>query len=165
MAAQYFGTMQIDVDFTELIPKGNMQTGQKNAILVFHSLDQLAFKDEALALMTMNNSFTFYNSWLVDGAAYVQTCYYELRKFKLGPISKLENDLEKDTEDLKLPPGFTVNGQEFAETDKKIQEIWNGLWSEIRIFMGIIWYVVDKEITRNHEAAYISGWVEPNFSL
>ncbi|MCG8621179.1 MAG: hypothetical protein MJE68_04120 [Proteobacteria bacterium] len=165
MAARYFGTMQIDVDFTELIPKGNMQTGQKNAILVFHSLDQLAFKDEALALMTMNNSFTFYNSWLVDGAAYVQTCYYELRKFKLGPISKLENDLEKDTEDLKLPPGFTVNGQEFAETDKKIQETWNGLRSEIRIFMGIIWYVVDKEIARNHEAAYISGWVEPNFSL
>ena len=49
------------------------QLEHEKAILVFHSLDQLAFKDEALALMTMNNSFTFYNSWLVDGAAYVQT--------------------------------------------------------------------------------------------
>ena len=49
------------------------QLEYEKAILVFHSLDQLAFKDEALALMTTNNSFTFYKSWLVDGAAYVQT--------------------------------------------------------------------------------------------
>ena len=67
--------------------KGN-QSEHEKAILVFHSLDQLAFKDKALALLTTNNSFTFYSSWTVDGAAYIQTCYHELKKFKLGPISK-----------------------------------------------------------------------------
>ena len=57
------------------------QSEHEKAILVFHSLDQLAFKDEALALLTMNNSFTFYRSWLVNRANYVQTSYHELRKF------------------------------------------------------------------------------------
>ena len=38
------------------------QAQHEKVILVFHSLDQLAFKDKALALLTMSNSFTFYNS-------------------------------------------------------------------------------------------------------
>ena len=49
------------------------QSEHEKAILVFHSLDHLAFKDEALALLTMNNSFTFYTSCIVDGAGYIQT--------------------------------------------------------------------------------------------
>ena len=78
----------------------------KKAILVFHSLDQLAFKDEALALLTTNNSFTFYRSWLVNEANYVQTSYHELRKFKLGPISQINVDLDKDAEHLKYHLDF-----------------------------------------------------------
>ena len=42
------------------------QSEHEKAILVFHSLDQLAFKDKALAFLTMNNSLTFYSSWTVD---------------------------------------------------------------------------------------------------
>ena len=76
----------------------------KKAILVFHSLDQLAFKDEGLALLTMNNSFTFYSSWIVDGAGYIKTTYHELRKFKLGPVSKLDVDPGAEQEHLQAPP-------------------------------------------------------------
>ena len=82
----------------------------EEAILVFHSLDQLAFKDKALALLTTSDSFTFYSSWIVDGAAYIQTYYHELRKFRIGPITKLDEDEDKDAEHLKLPPTFAMHG-------------------------------------------------------
>ena len=71
------------------------QSEHEKAILVFHSLDQLKFKDEALALLTMNNLFTFYTSWLVDVAVYIQTTYHELKKFKLGPVLNINIDLGK----------------------------------------------------------------------
>ena len=76
------------------------ETQHEKAILVFHSLDQLAFKDKALALLTTSNSFTFYSSWIVDGAAYIETCYHELRKFKIGPITKIDKDKDKNEEHL-----------------------------------------------------------------
>ena len=100
------------------------QAQHEKAILVFHSLDQLAFKDKALALLTTSNSFTFHNSWIVNGAAYIQTCYHELRKFKLGPITKLDKEEDKNAEHLKLPPTFGINGNaNFEETDKSILKI------------------------------------------
>ena len=93
------------------------QSEHEKAVLVFHSLDQLAFKDEALALLTTNNSFTFYTSWIVDGAGYIQMTYHELKKFKLGPVSKKDVDLGANQEDLNAPPSFAVNGHAFKETD------------------------------------------------
>ena len=104
------------------------QAQHEKAILVFHSLDQLAFKDKALALLTMSDSFTFYNSWIVDGAAYIQTCYHDLRKFKLGPITKLDKDEDKNAEHLKLPLTFAMNGNaNFEETDENVLKIWGKL--------------------------------------
>ena len=143
---------------------------------LFHSLDQLAFKDEALALLTMNNSFTFYRSWLVNGANYVQTSYHELRKFKLGPISKINVDLDKDAEHLKIPPRFSIKGDgtEFVETDTDILEVWKKLRSEVRQFMHTILYAIDiisecvstmeiGKISQRRETAYTSGWGELTF--
>ena len=101
------------------------QSQHEKAILVFYSLDQLALKDKALALLTTSNSFTFYSSWIVDGAAYIQTCYHELRKFKIGPITKLDEDEDKNAEHLKLPPTFAINGNaNFEETDGKVLKVW-----------------------------------------
>ena len=152
------------------------QSQHEKAILVFHSLDQLAFKDKALALLTTSDSFTFYNSWIVNGAAYIQTCYNELRKFKLGPITKLDKDEDKNAEHLKLPPTFGINGNaNFEETDENILKIWGKLWSEMRGFIGVMFRAVDiicealsemdiNAISQNHNAAYNSGWVEPNFT-
>ena len=119
------------------------QAEHEKAILVFHSLDQLAFKDEALALLTTNNSFTFYSSWIVDGAGYIQTTYHELRKFKLGPVSKLEVDPGAEQEHLQAPPSFTVNGNALTETDATVLEVWKNLQSEIREFMTTILDAID----------------------
>ena len=99
------------------------QVDHEKAILVFHSLDQLAFKDEALALLTMNNSYTFYSSWIVDGAGYIQTTYHELRKFKLGPVSKLDVGPGAKQEHLQAPPSFTVNENAFTETDATVLKV------------------------------------------
>ena len=120
--------------------------------------------------------FTFYNSWIVDGAAYIQTCYHELRKFKLGPITKLDKDKDKNTEHLKLPPTFGMNGNaNFEETDENVLEIWGKLQSEMRGFIGVMLTAVDiickvlsemdiNAISQNRDTAYNSGWVEPYFT-
>ena len=146
------------------------QSKHEKAILIFHSLDQLAFKDKALALLTMNNLFTFYNSWIVDGAVYIQPCYHELRKFKLGPITKLDEEDDKNAEHLQLPPTFAINGNvNYVETDTNVLKVWGNLWSEIRGFIGVLFRAVDiicealcdmdiNAIAENHNTAYTSGW-------
>ena len=147
------------------------QSEHEKAILVFHSLDQLAFKDEALALLTMNNLLTFYTSWIVDGAGYIQMTYHELKKFKLGPVSKKDVDPGANQEHLKAPPSFAVNGYPFKETDTTVLEVWKKLWSEVREFMRIILYAVDilynavsamdiHTVGQKWRAAYDSGWRE-----
>ena len=152
------------------------QSEHEKAILVFHSLDQLAFKDKALALLTTNNLFTFYSSWTVDGAACIQTCYHELKKFKLGPISKLDVDDDKDAEHLQTPPLFAINGNaDFVENDKDVLKVWGELRSEVREFIGILMHAVDilceavcvmeiETVAENRNTSYTSGWVEPNFT-
>ena len=146
------------------------------AVLILHSLDQLAFKDKALCLLTTNNTFTFYSSWFVHGANYIQTCYHELRKFKLEPIAKLDVDLDKDAGHLPIPPRFSITGlgQEFIETNTDILDAWTNLRSEVRQFMSTILYAVDiiaegvsdmniEEVAKKRQTAYKSGWGEPNF--
>ena len=152
------------------------QAQHEKAILVFHSLDQLAFKDKALALLTTSDPFTFYTSWIVNGALYIQTCYHELRKFKLGPITKFDKDEDKNAEHLKLPLTFSMNGNaNFEETDENVLKIWGKLQSEMRGFIGVMFTVVDiicealsemdiNAISQNCNAAYNSGLVEPNFT-
>ena len=152
------------------------KTQHEEAILVFHSLDQLAFKDKALALLTTSDLFTFYSSWIVNGAAYIQTCYHELRKFKIGPITKIDEDKDKNAEHLQLPPTFAINGNaDFEETDENVLKVWGNLQSEIRGFIGVMFRAVDimceaisemdiNAISENHHAAYNSGWEEPKFT-
>ena len=152
------------------------ETQHEKAILVFHSLDQLAFKDKALALLTTSDSFMFYSSWIVNGAAYIQTCYHELRKFKIGPITKIDKDEDKNAEHLQLPPTFAINGNaDFEETDENVLKVWGNLRSEIRGFIGVMFRAVDmmceaisemdiNAISENRHTAYNSGWEELKFT-
>ena len=121
----------------------------------------------------MNNLFTFYTSWIVDGAGYIQTTYHELKKFKLGPVSKINVDPGENEKYLKKPPTFAVDGFPFEEIDTTILKVWKKLWSEVREFMGIILYAVDilcnavssmniVQIGQKCRDAYNSGWGEPN---
>ena len=80
----------------------------------------------------------------MDGAAYIQTCYHELKKFKLGLISKLDIDVDKDAEHLQVPPWFAINGDAiFVEHDKNVLKVWGNLQSEVREFIGILMHAVD----------------------
>ena len=111
----------------------------------------------------------------MDGAGYIQTTYHELRKFKLGPVSKLDVDLGAEQEHLQAPPSFTVNGNAFTETDATVLEVWKNLRSEIREFMTTILDAIDilcdsvsamkvDTVCKKHRAAYKSGWKEPYFT-
>ena len=65
-----------------------------SAILVLHSLDQLAMKDSALALLTTNFGFTYYKSTLVNGESKtVHTVYQESERINLGPVADLSTDM------------------------------------------------------------------------
>ena len=112
----------------------------------------------------------------MDGAAYIQTCYHELRKFKLGPTTKLDEDDDKDAEHLQLPPTFAINGNaNYVETDANILKVWGNLQSEIRGFIGVLFRAVDitcealcdmdiNAIAENHNTSYTSGWGELTFT-
>ena len=101
---------------------------------------------------------------------------HELRKFKIGPITKLDEDKDKNAEHLKLPLTFAINGNANSEeTNENILKVWGKLRSEIRGFIGVMFTAVDiicealsdmdiNVISQNHHAAYNSGWGEPNFT-
>ena len=59
----------------------------------------------------------------MDAAGYIQTTYHELKKFKLGPESKIDVDPGAKQEHLKEPPSLTVNGNAFTETGATILEV------------------------------------------
>ena len=111
----------------------------------------------------------------MDGAGYIQTTCHELKKFKLGPVSKLDVDPGAKQEHLQPPPSFAVNGNAFTETDATVLKLWKNLWSEIREFMTIILDAIDilcdavsamhvDTVCRKCRGAYESGWKEPNFT-
>ena len=75
------------------------------AILVLHSLDQLAMKDSALALLTTNFGFTYYKSTLMNGESKtVRTVYQESERFDLGPVAELATDSGTGQDALGSPP-------------------------------------------------------------
>ena len=75
--------------------KGSAADDEKG-VLVLHSLEQLALKESALAMLTTNDCFTFYRSKLVRGSKTVQTKYDESNKFDLGPITDIGTDTGSD---------------------------------------------------------------------
>ena len=61
-------------------------TEDEKCVLVLHTLDQLALKNSALGVLTTNNTFAFYKSWLEPATHMVKTEYDESWKFSLGPV-------------------------------------------------------------------------------
>ena len=103
----------------------------EKAVLVLHSLEQLALKESALAMLMTNNCFTFYRSKLVHGSKTVQTKYDESNKFDLGPITDIETDTGSDLEELEKPPTFDAGTEAMCrvviEEDKDVLECWGNL--------------------------------------
>ena len=107
--------------------KGSAAEDEK-AVLVFHSLEQLALKQRALAMLTTNNSFTFYKSKLVHETNTVQTKYDESNKFDLGPISDTQTDDGSALEELQKPPSFDAGADAMCrvviENNRDILKCW-----------------------------------------
>ena len=77
--------------------KGTASDDEKG-VLVLHTLDQLAPKDTALAVLMTNNSFAFYKSQLEPDTKMVRTEYDESGKFDLGPVYDIKKDYGCDLE-------------------------------------------------------------------
>ena len=110
--------------------KGSAADDEK-AVLVLHSLEQLALKESALAMLTTNNCFTFYRSKLVHGSKTVQTKYDESNKFDLGPITDIGTDTGSYLEELDKPPTFDAGSDAMCrvviEEDKDVLKCWGNL--------------------------------------
>ena len=159
--------------------KGNASEDEKG-VLVLHTLDQLALKDTALAVLTTNNGFAFYKSWLEPETKLVKTEFDESGKFSLGPVYDIQTDYGCNLPAWLTPPSFDTGSPEatavFSEENDVIVKAWQGLRSELRQFLHALIYSIDiltlqitlmkpEEVAQKRVAAYKNdGWDEPRFN-
>ena len=154
-------------------------TEDEKCVLVLHTLDQLALKDTALGVLTTNNTFAFYKSWLEPATHMVKTEYDESSKFSLGPVYDITTDPGTNVEQWKTPPSFDTVGDAacsvYSEECDIIVDAWQNLRSELRQFLSALIYSIDvltlqislmqvEEVAQKRVAAYKSGWEEPRFN-
>ena len=115
--------------------KGSAAEHEK-AVLILHSLELLALKETALAMLTTNNSFIFYRSKLVSGPESVQTKYDESNKYDLGPVSDIKKYPGANLDEYKTPPTFDASSDVLCRVvikeNDKVLECWkrNEVWKE-----------------------------------
>ena len=141
-----------------------------------HTLDQLALKDTALAVLTTNTGFTFYKSWLETQTKLVKTEFGESGKFSLGPVYDITTDYGCNgmgTSAATRDPAVT---EVFSEENDVIVKAWQGLRSELRQFLHALICSIDiitlqislmkpEEVAQNQLAAYKNnGWGKPRFN-
>ena len=92
-----------------------------------------------------------------------------MRRFKLGPITKLDEDDDKDSEHLQLPLTLAINGNaNYVETETNVLKVSGNLQSEIRGFIRVLFkavYIICKAlcdmdinaIAEHRNTAYTSG--------
>ena len=112
-----------------------------------HTLDQLALKDTALAILTTNNGFAFYKSCLDPDRKSVRTVFDESRKFSLGPVYDITTNYGCNSPPWLTPPSFDMGGPEatevFSEENDDIVKAWQGLRSELRQCVHALIYSID----------------------
>ena len=94
-----------------------------SAILVLHSLEQLALKDSALALLTTNFGFTYYKSTLVNGESKtVHTVCQESDRINLGPVADLSTDTGTGQDTLSFPPASEFDHDCILEQNQSVMD-------------------------------------------
>ena len=149
-------------------------------ILVLHAAQQLAFKNEGLAMLTTNKSFTFYHLTKDISTHHIKVTYHELPKFVLEPITDLNVDFDRDIVELADPPTYSVPDlrggflKESEETHARILDLWDTMRSEQKKMVNAILYAVDiiaehivtldlNEIAAKREQSFKAGNREPFF--
>ena len=150
------------------------------AVLVLHSLDQLAYKEAAHSMMTTNNSFTIVQASKNMLTSRIETRLTEMPKFKFGTVKSLDpkDDPEAKNEGLQFPHPYTLLEVGFGarlmyEDDPGTMKVWNAMRSEQKSYLRCIMTAIDhicgvcdmpvKVIRQRHELAYTAGWMEPCF--
>ena len=85
----------------------------QKAVLVLHSLDQLAYKDGAHSMITTNNSFTLVQASKNMSMNRIETHLMEMPKYCLGGVKSLnpDDDPESWSPGLAFPPPYTTRAQ------------------------------------------------------
>jgi len=151
---------------------------EQEGVLVFHSADQLAYKDTALAMLTTNNSFKFFTSTKNTDTGKISTTFCETRKYKLGSITDIKLDTDCNEVWLLKPPGFIVqqcgSSIVWEEEDEDILAAWKNQRSEVRRFQFVLLQSIDwlveaisnmdiKKVAQAQTAAWHVGAKEPAF--
>lgn len=153
-------------------------------VLVLHSLEQLAYKDEAVALLTTSRNMTMYVSTKDYDTMRIRTVYYRLPNYYLGPVTDIVNDIETNNEEIRCVPTFwvqnTLQGSGDESMEKKeieyseIDKIWKSLRSEQRKFIACIFKCIDSlcfrfakvdltAVEARRKEAFEGGFQEPRF--
>ena len=109
----FCGTCLIDGECKDTA--GNAQ----KAVLVLHSLNQLAYKDCAHSMITTNNSFTLVQASKNMSMNRIETHLMEMPKYHLGGVKSLnpDDDPESRSPGLAFPPSYTLLEHGFTEKD------------------------------------------------
>ena len=178
-------TLDFNLNFcgTHLIDGGCKDTAGnvQKAVLVPHSLDQLAYKDCAHSMITTNNSFTLVQASKNMSMNRIETHLMEMLKYHLGGVKNLnpDDDPESRSPGLAFPPPNTLLEHRFTEKDmyeddQEIIKIWRGMRSQQKSYLKCIITTIDYicalvadmplDLIRHRcETAYTSGWLEPCF--
>ena len=122
----------------------------EKAVLVIHSLDQLAYKDCSNSMLTANNSFTLVQASKNMSTNRIETHLMEIPKYKLGAVKSLntEDDPEVHSDTLAFPPpyiplehGFTE--KDMYEDDAETMKIWRGMRSQQKCYLKCIITTID----------------------
>ena len=140
----YFGTCLIDGECKD------KSTEADHAVLVLHSLDQLAYKECAHSMLTMNNLFTLVKASKNMQTNRIETHLMEMPKFKFGAVKslKVEDDPEARSPGLAFPPPYILLEDGFAEKDMyeddpETMKIWQGMRSEQKSYLKCIITTID----------------------
>ena len=98
------------------------------SVLVLHAAQQLAYKEEGLAMLTTNSSFTFYHFTKDLSTHPIKGTYHELPKFVLEAVTDINVDLDRHMVELADPPTYSVPDDdsgfiaEYQETPPRIKD-------------------------------------------
>ena len=108
-------------------------TEADKAVLVLHSLDQLAYKECAHSLLTTSNSFTLVLACKNMLTNRIETYFMEMPKYKFRAVKSLkaEDDPEAKSPGLAFPPPYVLLEERFGakdiyEDDPETMKIWRG---------------------------------------
>ena len=153
----------------------------EKAVLVLHSLDQLAYKDCAHAMLTTNNAFTLVQASKNMSTKRIETNLMEMPKYCLGGVKSLnlEDDPESHSPALTFPPPYTLlqhryTEEDMYEDDPETMKIWMGMRSQQKSYLKCIITTIDYicalvcdmpiyVIRQRCQSAYTEGWFEPSF--